>query len=216
MRAQQSDRGRVDRAVTIDETDQRVLELLAVDARLSSRALGREIGMSPGAVSERVARLEREGVIRGYHADVDPAALGFGMEVIIGLRTEQGSLLEEALDYLKTISEIQYVYVVSGQWDLVILIRVRDQEHLREMVLGRVWHVPAFRHSETLLVLDSTRCSVTWFSELMSTAGSTSTATNLGPDVDRSRAEDPQQQPAKPGRPKPTPLKEPRKPAQDC
>jgi DNA-binding Lrp family transcriptional regulator len=130
--------------------------------------------MSPGAISDRIARLEREGVIRGYHADVNPSALGFGMEVIVGLQTEQGPPLDEALGFLQSVPEIRRVYVVSGKWDLVLHIRVRNQEHLREMILGRVWHVPAFRHSETLLVLQSWAGPVTWFAELAKESDSTS------------------------------------------
>jgi len=147
----------------LDSIDRRLLELLATDARLSARHLGREVGMSPGAISERVARLERENFIRGYHADINPNALGFGMEVIVGLQTEQGPSISETLAYLESVPEVQQVYVVSGQWDLVVHVRVRDQEHLRTTILGSVWNVPAFRHSETLLVLDSREGSVTWF-----------------------------------------------------
>ena len=158
-----SDTGKVSNYRNVDAIDRRLLELLASDARLSARSLGREVGMSPGAISERVTRLERENVIRGYHADVNPAALGFGMSVIVGLQTEQGPTVSDSLIYLESIPEIQQVYVVSGQWDLVVHVRVRDQEHLREMILGALWHVPAFRHSETLLVLESIDGSPTWF-----------------------------------------------------
>lgn len=182
MRALGGDANRVGRTGNFDAVDQRLLELLAGDGRLSARRLGREVGMSPGAISERVARLERVGAIRGYHADVDPSALGFGMEVIVGLQTEQGPSLDETLSRLESVPEIQRVYVVSGQWDLVLHIRVRDQDHLREMILGSVWHVPAFRHSETLLVLESRQGSVTWFAGLAGTANGASIAVSEGPD----------------------------------
>jgi len=147
----------------LDPVDVRLLRLLADDARLSSRRLGREIGMSPGAVSERVARLERDGVIRGYRADVDPRALGFGMEVIVGLRTEQSPLLEETLDEVAAIPEVERVHVVAGSWDLVLYLHVRDHEHLRSVILERLWHLSAFRHSETMLVLDTRQGPIDWF-----------------------------------------------------
>lgn len=179
----------------LDAIDGRLLELLATDARLSARRLGREVGMSPGAISERVARLERENVIRGYHADVNPAALGFGMEVIVGLQTEQGPSINETLSFLESITEVQQIYVVSGQWDLVVHVRVRDQEHLRQTILGSVWNVPAFRHSETLLVLESREGSVTWFAE------SDSDATPASPALQQaspsSRSATPHRGPAK-------------------
>jgi DNA-binding Lrp family transcriptional regulator len=170
-----------DQSVALDDVDKRLLELVAADGRISTRGLGRVLGMSPGAISDRIARLEREGVIRGYHADVNPNALGFGMEVIVGLQTEQGPPLDEALSFLESVPEIRQVYVVSGQWDLVLHIRVRDHEHLRDMILGRVWHVPAFRHSETLLVLQSWVGPVTWFAE----KSNASNAQSASPAIDR-------------------------------
>jgi DNA-binding Lrp family transcriptional regulator len=177
-----------------DPIDRRLLELLATDARLSARRLGREVGMSPGAISDRVARLERENVIRGYHADVNPTALGFGMEVIVGLQTEQGPSINETLAYLESVPEVQQVYVVSGQWDLVVHVRVRDQEHLRQTILGSVWNVPAFRHSETLLVLDSREGSVTWFTDspaINSNAESATVQDTTPPEQGRSPARRP-------------------------
>lgn len=147
----------------LDPVDVWLLRLLTDDARLSSRRLGREIGMSPGAVSERLARLERDGVIRGYRADVDPRALGFGMEVIVGLRTEQSPLLEQTLDEVAIIPEVERAHVVAGSWDLVLYLHVRDHEHLRSVILERLWHLPAFRHSETMLVLDTRHGPGDWF-----------------------------------------------------
>lgn len=150
----------------LDAVDIRLLGLLTKDARLSSRRLGREIGMSPGAVSERVARLERDGVIRGYRADVDPRALGFGMQVIVGLRTEQSPLLEEALDEVAAIPEVERAHVVAGSWDLVLYLHVRDHDHLRSIILNRLWRLSTFRHSETMLVLDTRQGPIDWFTAL--------------------------------------------------
>ncbi len=65
----------------LDETNLRLLAELQTDARLSLAELGRRVGLSSPAVAERVARLEREGVIRGYHAELDPRALGYVMTV---------------------------------------------------------------------------------------------------------------------------------------
>ncbi len=139
----------------LDEIDLKILELLGNDARRSARSLGREIGMSPGAVSDRVARLEASGVILGYHAEVDPAALGLGMQALIGMQTEQGPPLRETLDTLIAIPEVVAVHMVSGTWDLVIVLQVRDQGHLRDVLLDALWGVPGFRHSESMIILES-------------------------------------------------------------
>jgi DNA-binding Lrp family transcriptional regulator len=122
--------------------------------------------MSNGAISERIDRLERLGVIEGYRAIINPSALGFGMEVIVALRTDQGPSLEDALGQLSEIPELESVRVVTGEWDVILSLRVRDHRHLTDLVLSQVWKVPGFRHSETLLVLDARRGKADWFTEL--------------------------------------------------
>lgn len=139
------------RAVELDETDREILLLLAENSRHSVRELARRIQMSPGAVADRISRLEESGVIRGYHTQIDPAALGYGLEAIIAVETEQGPSLEETLDRLMAIPEIESVQVVTGRWDLIARVRVRDHQHLRSIVFDKVWRIPGFRHSETMI-----------------------------------------------------------------
>src|ERR1035437_1970230 len=74
-----------------DDLDLALLGALAVDARQSQRALGRAIEMSPPAVADRLARLERSGVIRGYRADIDWAALGFPGVVYLAVSARPGT-----------------------------------------------------------------------------------------------------------------------------
>lgn len=143
-------------AVDVDETDARILELLQADARLSARALSRQIGMSPGAVSERIARLEREGVIAGYHAAIDSSALGHGLVAIIGLRSTPPILLE-AVERLTLVAEVETIYVVTGQWDMMVHVRVRDHHHLSEVLFDRVLSDMGFKESATMIVLHQRR-----------------------------------------------------------
>ena len=143
-------------AAELDDVDRRILAALRRDGRLSSRALGTEVGMSAGAVAERVRRLESTGAIRGYGADVDPRVLGHGMRVLVGLQVDQGKApLQEVVDALLALPEVVEVGIVSGQWDLVVTLQVKDQHHLRELVSEGLWGVPGFRHSESMLVLES-------------------------------------------------------------
>jgi DNA-binding Lrp family transcriptional regulator len=147
---------------SLDAIDWQILKIIACDARLSLREVARRIGMAAGTVTERIARLEANGVIRGYHADIDPAALGYGLEAMIGLQTVQGPALPECLQRIQSIPEVERVDVVTGTWDLVVRVRVRDHQHLREVVLGPIWRMPDFRHSETLVVLDSRTQPASW------------------------------------------------------
>ena len=150
------------RPTEVDAVDRHILGLLAANARLSARAIARELGMSPGAISERIDRLERTGAIRGYHADIDPAALGFGMEMMVGLQIQQGPPLTTIVSELLAVPEVQAVRVVTGQWDIVVELFARDPRHLRYLVAERLWSMPGFRHSESMLILSTERSSESW------------------------------------------------------
>ena len=75
----------------IDETNRRIIEELQAEARLSMAELGRRVSLSPPAVAERVQRLERAGVINGYHAAVDPKAIGYPLAAVVRVRPSHGS-----------------------------------------------------------------------------------------------------------------------------
>jgi DNA-binding Lrp family transcriptional regulator len=149
-------RSRLPEPIELDDVDRRILGLLVQDARLSARAIGREIKMSPNAVSERLERLQQKGVIRGYFAELDPKALGFGMLAIIGLQTRHGpATIDETINKILEVPEVEAVHIVTGQWDLVLEIRVTDQDHLRRVLLKGIWELKDFRHSETMIALAS-------------------------------------------------------------
>lgn len=139
----------------LDSVDRRLLELLTADPRMSTRALARAIHMSPSAVGERVDRLEKRGIIRGFHLDVDPSALGYGLEVVVAIQLRQGNPVRDTVDSLRSIAEVRSVQLVTGRWDLLLTFLVRDQHHLREILLGEVWSVADFQHSESMIILQT-------------------------------------------------------------
>lgn len=146
----------------IDDVDLALLRQLAQDARRSNREIARTVGLSAGAITERIERLEAAGIVRGYHADVDPAALGFPIEVLVGLQVSQGNPVDDTIEALFEVPEVASVSLVTGQWDFVVELRVRDQNHLREVLIGKVWSLPIFRHSETMVTLERRERPGSW------------------------------------------------------
>ena len=140
---------------TVDAVDRRLLELLVADPRMSTRALARAIGMSASAVGDRLDRLVEHGVIRGFRLDVDPSALGYGLEVVVAIQLRQGKPVQETVDSLRGIPEVRAVQLVTGRWDLLLTLLVRDQHHLREILVGEVWSVADFQHSESMIILQT-------------------------------------------------------------
>jgi Lrp/AsnC family transcriptional regulator, leucine-responsive regulatory protein len=139
--------------VDVDELDLALLRALAVDARRSQRALARVIGMSPPAVADRLGRLERTGVIRGYRADVDWAALGRPVVVYLAVTSGPGTDLSLIIREIRALPEAQQMSVVTGSLDLLVRLRVRDHAHLRELLLTRIFQIPGVQRTETFLSL---------------------------------------------------------------
>ncbi|MFT4307299.1 MAG: Lrp/AsnC family transcriptional regulator [Microbacterium sp.] len=148
--------GAIDRPhdpITIDETDMALLRELAADSRLSQRALARQVNMSAPAVAERIARLERLGVIKGYSVDIDWDRLGFDVVVYMPITLDSGSDLEPTLKGFRQITELEELTVTTGQYDLLARFRLSGHAHLRELLLDRLWQIPNVKRIETMLSL---------------------------------------------------------------
>ena len=134
--------------VEVDDFDLALLRALAADSRQSQRALARQIEMSPPAVADRLARLERSGVIRGYRVDIDWAALGFPVVVYLAVTANPGMDLSEIARSIRALPEAQDMSVVTGAFDLLVRLRVRDHTHLRELLLNTIFQIPGVQRTE--------------------------------------------------------------------
>jgi Lrp/AsnC family transcriptional regulator, leucine-responsive regulatory protein len=116
-----------------DLTTRRILDELQRDGRLSLAELGRRVGLSPPAVAERVSRLERDGVITGYHARIDPRALGFALGVVIRVRPAPREIAKVAALARET-PEVVECHRITGEDCFFMKANVRDVEHLEEVI----------------------------------------------------------------------------------
>jgi Lrp/AsnC family transcriptional regulator, leucine-responsive regulatory protein len=137
----------------VDELDLALLRALAADARQSQRSLARQIEMSPPAVADRLARLERSGVIRGYRVDIDWAALGFPVVVYLAVTAGAGMDLSDIIQAISALPEAEDMSVVTGSLDLLVRLRVRDHAHLRELLLAKIFTINGVQRTETFLSL---------------------------------------------------------------
>ncbi len=139
--------------ITLDETDMALLRALSADSRQSQRALSREVNMSAPAVAERVARMERLGVIKGYGVEVDWDRLGFDVVVYMPITLESGGDLGPTLEAFRQIPELEELTVITGQYDLLARFRLSNHAHLRELLMDRLWQIPNVLRIETMLSL---------------------------------------------------------------
>ena len=125
--------GRITDVAPIDATNRKLLAELQADARLSLAELGRRVGLSSPAVAERLQRLEQDGVILGYHARIDPRALGCSLSAVIRTRPAPGQLKTVARVAQDT-PEVVECRRITGDDCYVMLAHVRDVEHLEEVI----------------------------------------------------------------------------------
>jgi Lrp/AsnC family leucine-responsive transcriptional regulator len=117
----------------LDGTNRQLLAALQADARLSLAELGRRVGLTAPAVGERLARLEEAGVIRGYHADVDPHALGYDLSVILRIRPA-ALMIPKVAELAQRTPEVTECHRVTGDDCFIMRLHVRDVIHLEELI----------------------------------------------------------------------------------
>jgi Lrp/AsnC family leucine-responsive transcriptional regulator len=133
MRAKASQNGQIAEDGLLDATNVRLLAELQADARVSLAELGRRVGLSSPAVAERVRRLEDEGVITAYRAEVDPRRLGYGLGVVIRIRPAP-RLLSDVAELARQTPEVVECHRVTGDDCYVMTAYVRDVEHLETVI----------------------------------------------------------------------------------
>jgi Lrp/AsnC family leucine-responsive transcriptional regulator len=117
----------------LDVTDLRLLNELQDDARLSLAELGRRVGLSAPAVTERLARLERDEVILGYRATLNPRALGYTLSAVIRIRPAPRQLHEVA-QLARETPEVVDCRRITGEDCFIMTAHVRSVEHLEEVI----------------------------------------------------------------------------------
>jgi Lrp/AsnC family leucine-responsive transcriptional regulator len=117
----------------LDQTNLALLAELQQDARMSLAELGRRVGLSAPAVAERLQRLERDGVVLGYRAELDPAAVGYGISAIIRVRPAPRQLYKVA-DVARSAPEVVECHRITGEDCYLIRAHIRSMRHLEELL----------------------------------------------------------------------------------
>jgi DNA-binding Lrp family transcriptional regulator len=140
-------------ADAIDEVDARIVAALRSDGRASISAVAEAAHISRANAYARVGRLVETGVITGFTAKVDPVRLGRGSSAYVTMRVDQASW-HELRDRLLAIPEIEHIALVGGDFDVLLLVRARDNEDLRRVVLEELQSIPSIRDTKTALIFE--------------------------------------------------------------
>jgi Lrp/AsnC family transcriptional regulator, leucine-responsive regulatory protein len=141
----------------LDDTDLRILQLLLDDGRMANAAIARAVGLAPSAVFQRIRKLENEGVIRGYHADVDPHALEQGLLAFVSVQTGEGARAAETGRLLADIPEVVEVHRVVGDDCFLLKVRVRDTTALGALLDEHIQRLPPVAGTRTTIVLQTSK-----------------------------------------------------------
>jgi DNA-binding Lrp family transcriptional regulator len=137
----------------LDETDVEILKALTLDARLSSRQIAKQCGVSIGTVLSRIKRMENEGIIRGYSALLDHEKLGYELTVVSEITVSKGRLLEVENEIAR-LPNVCCVYDVTGLIDAVIIAKFKNREELGKFT-KRLLAIPFVERTNTHVVLTS-------------------------------------------------------------
>jgi DNA-binding Lrp family transcriptional regulator len=140
----------------IDDTDRRILDALAADARMSVRDLATRLHLSRANAYARLKRLQDTGVLRGFTTVVDHAALGLGLPAYVHVRVKQNSW-KRFKDRVLALPEAVHVALLAGDFDVTLLVRCRDAQHLRTLVLEQIQAMPEVLSTQTVLVFEEAR-----------------------------------------------------------
>lgn len=140
-------------ATSLDETDQRILDELSKDGRISMRKLAERLHVSRANAYARVERLRATSVIRGFLADVDPVSAGFATAAYITVNLRQAEW-RGVRRRLQALPGVVHIALVGGEFDLILLVRVRDNADLRRLVLDEIQSIEGVLATRTLLVFE--------------------------------------------------------------
>ena len=144
---------------TLNRTDRRLLRLLQQDARTSYAELARQVGLSTTPCKERIKRLEREDLIRGYQAILNPDFLDAGLVVFVQIRLSRTSqdIFEEFKQSAFQLPEVQECYLVSGNFDYLIKARVADMNAYRAFLGETLLTLPGVQESTSYVVMEQVK-----------------------------------------------------------
>lgn len=145
--------------VELDDLDHKLLKVLAAEGRISVTDLAARIGLSKTPTQGRLRRLERQGVIRGYAARLDPILLGLDHVAFVEVKLKDTR--EAALDAFNTavlqIAEIEESHLIAGTFDYLLKVRCRSMSDYRRILADHISRLPHLEHTSTYMAMQAVK-----------------------------------------------------------
>jgi Lrp/AsnC family leucine-responsive transcriptional regulator len=139
----------------MDAIDRKILQVLQADARASLQEIGQQVGLSASPCWERIRKLEQAGVIEGFTVRLNAQALGWNDTVLVQLTLDShtDNTLEKFGEVLATIPEVVEAYLVSGEYDYLLRVAVKDTRDYERLLREKLYKIKGIRHSKSSFVL---------------------------------------------------------------
>jgi Lrp/AsnC family leucine-responsive transcriptional regulator len=147
----------------LDATDLRILSILQDDARTSNADIARQIGLAPSATLERLRKLERGGVIRGYTVRIEPRALGQALVAFVFVRSDERVGAVRTARALAGLDGVQEVHHIAGEDCFLVKVRATDTGSLGRLLREKFGSIPMIRSTRTTIVLETVKESSALF-----------------------------------------------------
>ena len=146
---------KIERSDKVDNLDKQILNIVLRNARIPSKDVAVECGVSRAAIHQRIQRLIENKVIIGSGYYMDPRKLGFNTCTYIGIHLASGPLYREVVEELKAIPEVVECHYTTGPYSLLIKLYARNNQHLMELLNNRIQQIKGVSRTETLISLDN-------------------------------------------------------------
>lgn len=138
----------------IDNLDKKILNIIMQNARIPSKDVAVQCGVSRAAIHQRIQRLIDMKVITGSGYTVNPKSLGFNTCTYVGVRLEKGSMYREVVKEFDKIPEVVECHFTTGPYSMLIKVYAQDNQHLMELLNDRIQHIRGVTETETLISLE--------------------------------------------------------------
>ena len=143
-----------DQNFNIDKLDRKILSILTKNARAPFLEVARECNVSGAAIHQRVQRLTKIGIISGSQFVVEPKKLGYHTCAYIGIFLDNAALFNDVSDRLLKIPEITQCHYTTGQYAMFVKVYAKDNEHLRQVLAGKIQAINGIMRTETFISLE--------------------------------------------------------------
>ena len=148
-------------ATTIDELDRSILGILQEEGRITNVELASRVGLTAPPCLRRMRALEESGVIKGYHAELDPGALGYGIMVfaLVSLRSQAEDDLRAFESHVATLPEVRECHMLNGEIDFILKIVAHDLQSFQNFLTSKLTPAPNVASVKTSLTIRTSKTS---------------------------------------------------------